>query len=70
MKKSSLKMKGIGEMLTKEQMKKVLGGDGFEGVGDKCVCLPTALLCSGGDPLGATECYSTSFGNGINCCRY
>ena len=31
MKKSSFKMKGIGEMLTREQMKKVLGGDGLGG---------------------------------------
>ena len=31
MKKLSLKMKGIGEMLTREHMKKVLGGDGMGG---------------------------------------
>ncbi|WP_291403824.1 hypothetical protein [Daejeonella sp.] len=70
MKKLSLKMKGIGEMLSREQMKNVLGGKEFEGGGNNCVCLPTALLCSGGNPLMATTCYSTSFGNGINCCRY
>jgi hypothetical protein len=33
MKKLSLKIKGIGEMLTREQMKKVLGGDGMGGNG-------------------------------------
>ena len=33
MKKLSLKMKGIGEMLTREQMKKVLGGEEMEGGG-------------------------------------
>ena len=44
MKKLSLKMKGIGEMLTREQMKKVLGGEGFEG-GGACP-EPTANSCS------------------------
>jgi hypothetical protein len=44
MKKLSLKMKGIGEMLTREQMKMVLGGDGMGGNG---ACpTPTANNCS------------------------
>ncbi len=38
MKKLNLKLEGIGEMLTKDQMKRVLGGDygGGGGYGDLC----------------------------------
>jgi hypothetical protein len=50
MKKLSLKMKGIGEMLTREQMKMVLGGDGFEGGGNG------AYKCCPGPGNGTVQC--------------
>lgn len=59
MKKLSLKIKSIGEMLSREQMKKVLGGDGMGGNGecptptanncsDKCPCTSSSDWCVNG----------------------
>ena len=48
MKKLSLKMKGIGEMLTREQMKNVLGGEGIEGGGCRNECGTDLPACPTG----------------------
>ena len=63
MKKLSLKMKGIGEMLTREQMKKVLGGDGFEGGTRGYQCCPGP----GNGTIGCSACVVYPSGTIVSC---
>jgi len=47
MKKMNLKLGGIKEMLTREQMKKVVGGYGYDGGGST-----NCYMCCSPDPQG------------------
>ncbi|WP_291403828.1 hypothetical protein [Daejeonella sp.] len=68
MKKLSLKMKGIGEMLSREQMKNVLGGRASEvevegGEGRKYQCCPGP----GNGTVSCSECVFVPSGSHAQC---
>ncbi len=67
MKKLNLKLGGIKEMLTREQMKKVVGGDGYgggdSGGGKRYSCCPGAMAVN----VQCSECVTVPAGYTATC---
>lgn len=62
MKKLTLKLEGIKEMLTREQMKKVVGGSGSGG-GNRYQCCPGP----GDGGIGCSSCVTVPDGSTASC---